>query len=60
MMELGGKISDAIRKELAAGKDPKDVGTTDFRSASPTPSTKAIKAARGRGLGRGASRSDHK
>jgi hypothetical protein len=52
MMELGGTISDKLRKLFAKG----DPAWNPSRS-QPAPSTKAIKGARGRGLGDGANRS---
>jgi hypothetical protein len=55
MMELGGKISDKLRRLLKPG-DP----AWDPPRKVPSPSARAVRRARGKGLGEGANRNDHK
>lgn len=55
MMELSGKISDKLRKLFA-----KDDPAWNPGRSQPAPSAKAIKGAKGQGLGNGANRSKGK
>lgn len=56
MFNLSGKISDALRKGLKSGKIKQDEVFLPKRTGDDTPSTKAIRSAKGQGLGQGATR----